>query len=92
MAAPGAVAYNVVDDSDALVLGAGAVATDVFMEDGRVFRQKSDLKHDGGKVWKTAVEGNQFSFEGVYKLNLATNVIEASKLAAAAHAKLQEAL
>ena len=58
--------YNVVDGSDAgLVLKAGEVVTDVFMEDGSKHRQRSTLELDGGKTWKQVVAGNKYSFEGM---------------------------
>ena len=91
VAAPGAVAYNVVEDGP-LVLKAGEVVTDVFMEDGTKHRQRSTTAVDGGKAWKEAVEGNKFSFEQVYKMNLATDVSKTADLAAAAHADLAAVL
>ncbi|KAH8067449.1 hypothetical protein JL721_7560 [Aureococcus anophagefferens] len=53
VAAPGAIAYNVVEDGP-LVLEAGEVVTDVFMEDGTKHRQRSTTAVDGGKAWKEA--------------------------------------
>ena len=91
VAAPGAVAYNVVEDGP-LVLEAGEVVTDVFMEDGTKHRQRSTTAVDGDKAWKEAVEGNKFSFEQVYKMNLATDVSKTADLAAAAHADLAAVL
>ena len=41
---------------------------------------------------KEAVEGNKFSFEQVYKMNLATDVSKTADLAAAAHADLAAVL
>jgi len=86
---PDSIAYNVVDDSDGgLVLDAGDVVTDVFLEDGTKIRQKSNLAHDGGKVWKVALDANRYSFEQIYKMNLSTNVANAAAVSAAAHAEL----
>jgi len=86
---PDSIAYNVVDDSDeGLVLAAGDVVTDVFLEDGTKIRQKSNLAHDGGKVWKVALDANRYSFEQIYKMNLSTNVADAAAVSAAAHAEL----
>ena len=85
------MAYNVVEDGP-LVLEAGEVVTDVFMEDGTKHRQRSTTAVDGGKAWKEAVEGNKFSFEQVYKMNLATDVSKTADLAAAAHADLAAVL
>mmetsp|Transcript_19709 Transcript_19709/g.60737 ORF Transcript_19709/g.60737 Transcript_19709/m.60737 type:complete len:536 (-) Transcript_19709:127-1734(-) len=90
VAGEGAIAYNVVDGSDAgLVLKAGEVVTDVFMEDGSKHRQRSTLELDGGKTWKQVVAGNKYSFEGMYKLNQSTNVINASKVGEKAHGDLK---
>ena len=68
------------------------VVTDFFMEDGTKHRQRSTTAVDGGKAWKEAVEGNKFSFEQVYKMNLATDVSKTADLAAAAHADLAAVL
>ncbi|KAH8043442.1 hypothetical protein JL722_15201 [Aureococcus anophagefferens] len=90
VAAPGAIAYNVVEDGPRA--RGGEVVTDVFMEDGTKHRQRSTTAVDGGKAWKEAVEGNKFSFEQVYKMNLATDVSKTADLAAAAHADLAAVL
>ncbi|KAH8078464.1 hypothetical protein JL720_9656 [Aureococcus anophagefferens] len=81
----GAVLVNV-------TASAGEVVTDVFMEDGTKHRQRSTTAVDGGKAWKEAVEGDKFSFEQVYKMNLATDVSKTADLAAAAHADLAAVL
>ena len=87
------IAYNVVDDTDdGLVLDAGDVVTDVFLEDGTKIRQRSNVAVDGGAAWKTALDTNRFSFEQIYKMNLATNVIAASAVGADAHADLAKRL
>merc|ERR1712216_447571 len=46
------------------------VRADVFMPDQQL-QMRSDRATDGGKVWKTQLEGNPMSFEGVYKANQA---------------------
>ena len=85
------ICYNVVEAGD-LVLEEGEVVTDIFMEDGTKYRQRSKLDLDGGKKWKEAVAGNKFSFEQVYKMNLATDVSHAASVAAKAHAALAKDL
>ncbi|KAJ8599959.1 hypothetical protein CTAYLR_002845 [Chrysophaeum taylorii] len=82
------IAYNVVDDSDCLELEDGEVVTDVFQPDGTIVRQRSRIDVDGGKAWKLPVLDNKFSFEAVYKQNLATDIIATSALASKAHADL----
>ena len=91
-AGEGSIAYNVVDDSDELVLKPGEVITDVFGENGSKLRQRSTLDNDGGKKWKEIICGNKKTFEGVYKDNLSTNVIKASEKGEAAHAALARAV
>ena len=92
VAGEGAIAYNVVDDSDELILKPGEVITDVFGENGSKLRQRSTLENDGGKKWKEIICGNKKTFEGVYKDNLSTNVIKASEKGEAAHAALARAV
>jgi hypothetical protein len=84
-AGEGAIAYNVVEAGE-LVLKPGEVCSDVFAEDGSKLRQRSTLETDGGTKWKVRQSGNTKTFEEVYKANLSTNVIEASRAGAAAHA------
>ena len=38
------------------------------------FVLKSRMDIDGGKAWKTTVEGNELSFEQVHKNNKETNI------------------
>lgn len=87
-----AVAYNVVDDSDCLVLEDGEVVTDVTQPDGTSIRQRSRVDIDGGKAWKIQVLDNKFTFEEVYKQNLTTDIIATSQLATRAHAQLAAGL
>mmetsp|Transcript_37506 Transcript_37506/g.120314 ORF Transcript_37506/g.120314 Transcript_37506/m.120314 type:complete len:510 (+) Transcript_37506:1454-2983(+) len=88
----GAVAYNVLEENGELVLADGEVLTDVFMPDGSKVRQRSRIDIDGGKAWKTTIEGNPFSFEQVYKTNLTTDVVQTSKLANDKHKALAATL
>ena len=87
------VIYNFVDDSeDGLVLPDGAVLTNVFVPGREKLVQSSSTTTDGGKVFKVRLTPNPFSFEGVYKMNQSTDVKEAYKLGAEAHADLAKEL
>lgn len=61
---------------------------DVFMP-GKHIKVHSKLSIDGGKVWKKEVEGNEMSFEGVYKANQPLDPSECGALAKAAHDRLR---
>ena len=61
------------------------VRADVFMPDSHL-KMMSAEDIDGGKVWKTVVENNPFSFEDVYKKNQKLDVGECTALAKSAHA------
>ena len=83
------IVYNVVDDSeDGLVLPDGAVVTNVFMESGEKLVQTSSVTTDGGKVFKSRLSANPYSFNDVYKMNQDTDVRAAYAKGAAAHAAL----
>jgi hypothetical protein len=82
------VLYNVVHEQAREPLSASAVRADVFMSDGRHMPIKSSLATDGGKAWKQILDGNELSFEGVYKANQALDVAECQKASAAAHARV----
>ena len=88
------VVYNVVDESDeGLILPDGAVFTNVFIP-----AKGSDDKHTklvmssttatcGGKVFKSKLSQNPYSFNQVYELNADTDVERAYAAAKAAHAE-----
>merc|ERR1712216_436460 len=84
--APGAVAYNVVDNSDeGLTLGENEVRVGVFTQDpeNAYFEMKSNWDEiDGGKSFKTAVCGNARSFHEVYELNQGADVTACGKMSA----------
>jgi hypothetical protein len=82
------VLYNVVHESADEPLSASTVRADVFMSDGRHLPVKSSMATDGGKAWKQTLQGNELSFEGVYKANQALNVAECQKVSAAAHERV----
>ena len=85
----GGLLYNVVnDESGAGSLDCSAVRADVFMPDSHL-KMASGREIDGGKVWKTQLEANEMSFEGVYKANQSLDVGECTKLAASAHAAVR---
>lgn len=74
-AGKGAILYNIVDESDdGIVAGEGEVIVSVAEEDGKMMILKSNLSIDGGKAWKTVLEGNEMSFEGVHGKNKDSNV------------------
>jgi len=80
----GGLLYNVVHEADEGDLECSAVRADVFYE-GTHLVMNSTQETDGGKVWKTCLEGNPMSFEGVYKANQPLDVGECTKVAVAAH-------
>ena len=87
------VIYNVVDESDnGLVLPDGAVVTNVFIPGKPKLVQTSSVTTDGGKMFKSKLTMNPFSFEDVYKMNQSIDVQEAYATGAAAHEALQEHL
>ena len=65
---------------------------DVFMPGGVKHVMHSSLDTDGGTAWKTALEGNPHSFEGIYKANQPLDVQECTAAADAAHKKAKAAL
>merc|ERR1712070_1230555 len=73
VAAKGAVAYNLVDNSDeGVVLGENEVRVGVFTLDtqNKYFEMRSNVATtDGGKVFKEKVHGNPKSFQEVYDMN-----------------------
>eukprot|EP01063_Lacrimia_lanifica_P038017 TRINITY_DN7976_c0_g1_i1.p1 TRINITY_DN7976_c0_g1~~TRINITY_DN7976_c0_g1_i1.p1 ORF type:complete len:528 (+),score=270.41 TRINITY_DN7976_c0_g1_i1:50-1633(+) len=88
-AAPGAIAYNVVDDSEeGLVLEAGKVITSVFGEDGSVVRMNAHLSTDGKDAWKKVLEGNEYSFEQMHAKNKGVDPVKAEAAQRAAHEEL----
>eukprot|EP00948_MAST-09A_sp_MAST-9A-sp1_P001063 g1063.t1 len=85
--------YNIVDDSDSgLVLKDGDVLADIFLPDGKKIRMGTNyLSKDSGKHWKVKIDGNEYTFEDVYKLNQTVDIAEAFAVAAKAHATLRAA-
>ena len=76
-AGPGAILYNIIDESDeGIVASAGEVMVAVAEEDGSSNVLKSRMDIDGGKAWKQVLEGvNSVSFEDVHKKNKMANIV-----------------
>ena len=76
-AGPGAILYNLIDESDeGIVAEAGHVMVAVTEEDGSSMVLKSRMDVDGGKAWKEVLEGfNTVSFEDVHKKNKMANIV-----------------
>merc|ERR1712216_471211 len=79
------ILYNVVDDSaEGLSLPDGTVRADVFMPGAAKLVVVSTMDTDGGKAWKLVLQGNDKSFEEVYKANGSLDIIECQKVLALA--------
>mmetsp|Transcript_28749 Transcript_28749/g.62977 ORF Transcript_28749/g.62977 Transcript_28749/m.62977 type:complete len:534 (-) Transcript_28749:321-1922(-) len=77
----GLVLYNVVDDSEeGIVLEDGDVRVNVFMPGKEKIVMKSNVSIDGGKVFKTKMDINPYSYNEVYQMNGAVDVCEAKRL------------
>lgn len=69
-AGPGAILYNLIDDSDAgIVAEAGQVMVAVTNTDGEATLLQSRVDVDGGKAWKIKLDVNAESFEDVHARN-----------------------
>lgn len=90
VAGKGAVAYNVVDNSEGgLTLAENEVRVGVFHVDKPYFVMKSNVAEiDGGKFFKEKVCANEFSFQEVYDLNHGVDVQACGVAASAAFDKL----
>mmetsp|Transcript_69332 Transcript_69332/g.144774 ORF Transcript_69332/g.144774 Transcript_69332/m.144774 type:complete len:528 (-) Transcript_69332:232-1815(-) len=95
-AAKGAVAYNIVDNSeDGLSLGENEVRVGVFTcsKENPYFEMSSNVADiDGGKVFKEKVCGNKYSFQEVYDLNHGVDVTQCGEAAKASFATRSAAL
>ena len=70
IAAPGSVAYNVInDDPNGLILKDGDVTAGLFDEDAKMTLIKSHVSIDGGKYWDEKVENNANTFGEIYEMN-----------------------
>jgi hypothetical protein len=87
------IVYNVVDDSEeGLVLPEGTVLTNVFMPGQPKLVMQSTIDTDGGKVFKTKLDANPYSFNEVYGLNGGVDVTEATAAMAAASKALADTM
>jgi hypothetical protein len=80
VAGPGAILYNILDDSDEGVTAqAGEVMVAVTDETGAATRLCSRMDIDGGKAWKIKLDMNEVSFEEMHKKNKDSNIGEIQK-------------
>mmetsp|Transcript_129816 Transcript_129816/g.277081 ORF Transcript_129816/g.277081 Transcript_129816/m.277081 type:complete len:524 (+) Transcript_129816:93-1664(+) len=85
--AKGCVIYNVAcEDGGDLELPDGSVLTNVFMPDREKLVMRSTTDTDGGKVFKTKLDINEYSFDEVYSMNAGSDVSLCYELGAKAHA------
>mmetsp|Transcript_3930 Transcript_3930/g.5170 ORF Transcript_3930/g.5170 Transcript_3930/m.5170 type:complete len:552 (-) Transcript_3930:200-1855(-) len=75
-AGPGAILYNIVDESEeGIVAHDGEIKVAVTEEDGTSMILQSKIDIDGGKAWKQVLEGlNTMSFEDVHTKNKMANI------------------
>mmetsp|Transcript_28372 Transcript_28372/g.47615 ORF Transcript_28372/g.47615 Transcript_28372/m.47615 type:complete len:541 (-) Transcript_28372:459-2081(-) len=86
----GLVLYNVVDDSEeGICLADGDVRVNVYMPGRDKIVMKSNVCIDGGKVFKTKMDVNPYSYNEVYLMNGAVDVVEAKMLLVEAGEKLK---
>jgi hypothetical protein len=91
--ARGCVLYNVIDDSEeGIDLPDGTVRADIVTGQDAKLVILSTLDTDGGVAWKEKLPGNPLSFEGVYNLNAAVDVIAAQEAARAWAARVAAAV
>ena len=89
----GGILYNVVDDSeDGIVLTEGDVRADIITGSGEKVSMKTNLSQDSGKAWKITLDGNDRSFEDIYKMNLSADIMSAFEKAKELHTALREKL
>lgn len=80
VAGPGAILYNIMDDSDeGVVAKEGEVMVAVTEESGESMRLCSRMDIDGGQAWKRKLDMNEMSFEQVHKKNKNANIGEIQK-------------
>lgn len=80
VAGPGAILYNILDDSEeGVTAAAGEVMVAVTDESGDSMRLQSHMDIDGGTAWKVKLDMNEASFEEVHKNNKDANIGEIQK-------------
>ena len=67
-AGKGSILYNLIGKKE-IIAEPGQVLVEVSSGDGKAMEICSRMDIDGGKAWKTEVEGNPMSFEQVWKNN-----------------------
>jgi len=72
-AGKGSILYNIIGEKE-IVAEPGQVMVGVYSDDGKAIEINSRMDIDGGKAWKTVVEGNLISFEEVWKNNKNTDI------------------
>lgn len=72
-AGKGCILYNIMSEEE-VTAEDGQVMVAVTSESGESFVLKSRVDIDGGKAWKNVVEGNESSFEQVWKNNKQANI------------------
>jgi len=72
-AGKGSILYNIIGEKE-IVAEPGQVMVGVYSDDGKAIEIASRMDIDGGKAWKTEVEGNLMSFEQVWKNNKNTDI------------------
>lgn len=78
--------YNVADESEGgIVLGDEEVLVGVAQEDGTQMLIRSRLSIDGGKAWKTVVEGNPHSFEALHGINADADILKIDEVRGTLH-------
>ena len=90
-AGKGCILYNLMSDQD-ITAEDGQVMVSVTNESGESFVLKSRMDIDGGKAWKTVVEGNAQSFENVHKNNKEAKITKIDKERTEHYNKLAESL
>eukprot|EP00606_Chrysophyceae_sp_TOSAG23-5_P000163 GSChrysophyteH2.ASY1.ANO1.1020.1 assembled CDS len=92
VAKPGSIIYNIVS-TEALVAEAGDVITGVTTADGTQTIIRSKMSIDGGKVWDSKVEGNEFTFGQVHgTVNATADPSELESINARLHAEARETI
>lgn len=72
-AGKGSILYNLMGTKE-IIAEPGQVLVEVSSDDGKAIEIRSRMDIDGGKAWKTEVEGNIMSFEQVWKSNKNANI------------------
>eukprot|EP00980_Cylindrotheca_fusiformis_P001096 scaffold305_cov110-Cylindrotheca_fusiformis.AAC.14 len=88
-AGKGCILYNIMSEED-IVAEDGQVMVAVTSESGESSILKSRVDIDGGKAWKSVVEGNELTFEQVWKNNKQANISKIDEKRTQKYAALAE--